>query len=64
MMQMSVNWGDAFMLAGKSFGTVFLVLVILAVVTWMIGLLFQRVKRQKAEANSAAEVDNTKEKGD
>ncbi len=56
---MSVNWGEALLIAGKSFGSVFLILIILAVVTWLIGLVFQRIKRNKAKAISATEVEET-----
>jgi Na+-transporting methylmalonyl-CoA/oxaloacetate decarboxylase gamma subunit len=59
---MSVDWGEAILLAGKSFGVVFLVLVILAVITWLIGLVFQRVKREQEKAKSATEVEETKAK--
>jgi Na+-transporting methylmalonyl-CoA/oxaloacetate decarboxylase gamma subunit len=58
----SVNWGDALLIAGKSFGSVFLILIILAVVTWLIGLVFQRTKRSKEKAKSASEVEETKTK--
>jgi Na+-transporting methylmalonyl-CoA/oxaloacetate decarboxylase gamma subunit len=59
---MSANWGEALLIAGKSFGSVFLVLVILAVVTWLIGLAFQRNKRNKEKAESAAGLEETKTK--
>lgn len=59
---MSVNWGEALLIAGKSFGSVFLILIILAVVTWLIGLVFQRIKRNKEKAISATEVEETKAK--
>jgi Na+-transporting methylmalonyl-CoA/oxaloacetate decarboxylase gamma subunit len=59
---MSVNWGEAILLAGKSFGSVFLILVILAVVTWLIGFVFQRIKRNKEKAKPATEVEETKTK--
>jgi Na+-transporting methylmalonyl-CoA/oxaloacetate decarboxylase gamma subunit len=62
MVPMSVNWGEAILLAGKSFGAVFLVLVILAVVTWLIGLVFQRIKQGQEKAKSATEVEETKAK--
>jgi Na+-transporting methylmalonyl-CoA/oxaloacetate decarboxylase gamma subunit len=62
MVPMSVNWGEAILLAGKSFGVVFLVLIILAVVTWLIGLVFQRIKRGQEKAKSATEVEETKAK--
>lgn len=62
MVPMSVNWGEALLIAGKSFGSVFLVLVILAVVTWLIGFVFQRIKRGQEKAKSATEVEETKAK--
>jgi Na+-transporting methylmalonyl-CoA/oxaloacetate decarboxylase gamma subunit len=62
MVPMSVNWGEAILLAGKSFGVVFLVLIILAVVTWLIGFVFQRIKRGQEKAKSATEVEETKAK--
>jgi Na+-transporting methylmalonyl-CoA/oxaloacetate decarboxylase gamma subunit len=62
MEPMSANWGEAILIAGKSFGTVFLVLIILAVVTWLIGFAFRRTKRVRAKGESAAEVEETKTK--
>ena len=62
MEQMAANWGEALLIAGKSFGAVFLVLVILAVVTWLMGLAFQRSKRNKEEAKAAAELEEAKTK--
>jgi Na+-transporting methylmalonyl-CoA/oxaloacetate decarboxylase gamma subunit len=54
-----VNWGQAFLIAGKGFGTVFLILIILAVVTWLIGLAFRRAGRGQGEAGSGAEGQET-----
>jgi len=62
MVPMSVNWGEAILLAGRSFGSVFLILVILAVVTWLIGFVFQRIKKRQEKAKSATEVEETKAK--
>lgn len=62
MVPMSVNWGEAILLAGKSFGSVFLILIILAVVTWLIGFVFQRIKKGEGKAKSATEVEETKAK--
>jgi Na+-transporting methylmalonyl-CoA/oxaloacetate decarboxylase gamma subunit len=62
MEQMSVNWGEALLIAGKSFGSVFIILVILAVVTWLIGLAFRRSKRNKEEVKPAGELEETKTK--
>jgi len=63
MEQMAANWGEALLIAGRSFGSVFLMLVILAVVTWLIGLAFQRSKRNREEAEPAAELEETKTEG-
>jgi Na+-transporting methylmalonyl-CoA/oxaloacetate decarboxylase gamma subunit len=49
MTPMAVDWGLAASIAGKSFGTVFLVLIILAVVTWLVGLAFRRLKKRGEE---------------
>jgi len=59
---MSVNWGEAILLVGRSFGSVFLILVILAVVTWLIGFVFQRIKKGQEKAKSAVEVEENKTK--
>jgi Na+-transporting methylmalonyl-CoA/oxaloacetate decarboxylase gamma subunit len=61
MVPMAINWDEA-LFAGKGFGAVFLILIILAVVTWLIGLIFQRVKRTQEKAKSATEVEETKAK--
>lgn len=62
MAPMSTIWGEAGRVAGIGFGTVFLVLVILAVITWLIGLIFQRVKRGQEKAQAAAETEAPKTK--
>jgi len=62
MEQMAANGGEALLIAGRSFGSVFLILVILAVVTWLIGLAFQRSKRNKEEAKSAVKMEEPKPK--
>jgi Na+-transporting methylmalonyl-CoA/oxaloacetate decarboxylase gamma subunit len=56
---MSTNWGEALVIAGKSFGTVFLVLVILAVVTWLIGLAFRRGRRVSTKGKPEAGAQET-----
>jgi Na+-transporting methylmalonyl-CoA/oxaloacetate decarboxylase gamma subunit len=61
MAPMATNWIEAVSLAGRSFGTVFLVLIILAVVTWLVGLVFQRTKRSQEKARPAAEEEETQE---
>jgi len=58
----AADWGAAGLLAVRGFGTVFLVLIILAVVTWLVGLVFQRIKRGQDKAKAAAEVEAAKTK--
>lgn len=62
MVPMTTNWVESALLAGKGFGTVFLVLIILAVVTWLVGLVFQRIKKGQEKAKSATEAEETKAK--
>jgi len=57
MAPMTTIWGEAGLVAGIGFGTVVLVLIILAVVTWLIGLIFQRIKRGQEKAKAAAETE-------
>ena len=47
---MGVDWGYAFKIGGIGFGTVFLVLVILAVVITVVGLAARRLNRSKENA--------------
>jgi len=47
---MAVDWAEAFRIGGIGFGTVFLVLVILAVVITLIGLAVRRANRGKDSA--------------
>lgn len=60
MVPMTINWGEAGLLAGRGFGAVFLMLIIIAVVTWLVGFVFQRIKKRKEKAKSAAEAETTK----
>jgi len=62
MMSMTVNWGEASLLAVKGFGTVFLVLIILAALTWLLGFIFQRVKGKRGRANPSTEVEKIRAK--
>jgi Na+-transporting methylmalonyl-CoA/oxaloacetate decarboxylase gamma subunit len=62
MEPISANWGEALVIAGKGFGTVFLILIILAVVTWLLGLIFQRIKANREKAEPPAEAEQTKPK--
>ena len=50
---MEVDWPYALRIGGTGFGTVFLVLVILAGVISLVGLVVRRMGRGKDEANSA-----------
>jgi len=59
---MTINWGEAGLLAVRGFGTVFLILIILAVVTWLVGFVFQRVNKEQKKAKSAAEAETAKTK--
>lgn len=60
MVPMTINWGEAGLLAGRGFGAVFLILIIIAVVTWLVGFVFQRIKKKKEKAKSAAEAETAK----
>ena len=62
MAPMTTIWGEAGLVAGIGFGTVVLVLVILAVITWLIGLIFQRIKRGQEKTKAAAETEAPKTK--
>jgi len=57
---MTINWGEAGLLAGRGFGAVFLILIIIAVVTWLVGFVFQRIKKKQEKAKSAAEAETAK----
>ena len=64
MIPMTIDWGMAATVAGKSFATVFLILVILAVVTWLIGFVLQRAKKREEEAKPGeVKPEETKPKG-
>lgn len=45
---MGVNWAQAAKVAGTGFGTVFAMLIILAIIFWLLGLGFQ-ARRKKGE---------------
>jgi len=59
---MTINWGEAGLLAGRSFGTVFLILIILAVVTWLVGFVVKRANKGQKNAISSAEAKTAKTK--
>lgn len=52
---MAVDWGNAFQVGGIGFGTVFLVLVILAVAVTLIGLAARRISRSRDGADTIRE---------
>ena len=52
---MGVDWGEALRIGGTGFGTVFLVLVILAVAITLIGLAIKRASRDKANSTEKGE---------
>ncbi len=60
MVPMTINWGEAGLLAGRGFGAVCLILIIIAVVTWLVGFVFQKIKKRQEKAKSAAEVETAK----
>ena len=64
MIPLTIDWGMAATVAGKSFLTVFTVLVVLAVVTWLIGFVLQRAKKREEEAKPGeVKPEETKPKG-
>ncbi|MFC1957079.1 OadG family protein [Chloroflexota bacterium] len=52
---MGVDWREALRIGGTGFGLVFLVLVILAVATVLIGLAAKRTSRDKANSTQKGE---------
>jgi Na+-transporting methylmalonyl-CoA/oxaloacetate decarboxylase gamma subunit len=54
-----IDWGAAGALAGKGFGTVFAVLVILAVMTWLIGFVSQKTRRTRTEPVPASKAEKS-----
>ena len=54
---MGVDWGQAFHIGGVGFGTVFLVLVILAVAISLVAIAVRRISRGKDNANSEHKGD-------
>ena len=47
-----VDWGFAGQIGGVGFGTVFALLIILAVVIWLVGLVLGKIGTGKAEEGS------------
>jgi len=54
---MGVDWGQAFHIGGAGFGTVFLVLIILAGAISLVGLAVKRISRGKEEASNQKKED-------
>jgi hypothetical protein len=52
---MAVDWGEALRVGGTGFGTVFLVLVILAVAITLIGLAARRLNRSQTNSEQKGE---------
>lgn len=48
---MEVPWGQAVQVGGVGFGTVFALLIILAVVIWLTGLVLTKISAGKSEAD-------------
>ena len=47
---MTVDWGFAAQIGGMGFGTVFVVLIVLAVAIWLTGLVVRKMGTSNAEA--------------
>jgi len=54
---MEVPWGEALQVGGIGFGTVFALLIILAVVIWLTGLVLGKISAGKSEADSKKKGD-------
>jgi Na+-transporting methylmalonyl-CoA/oxaloacetate decarboxylase gamma subunit len=52
---MGVDWGEALRIGATGFGLVFLVLIILAAATTLIGLAVKRTSRDKANSTQKGE---------
>jgi Na+-transporting methylmalonyl-CoA/oxaloacetate decarboxylase gamma subunit len=47
----STDWGEALKIAGEGFGITVLILIILALVTWLVGLASQRAAKGEKEGD-------------
>ena len=54
---MEVPWEQAAQVGGVGFGTVFLLLIILAIVIWLVGLVLSKISTSKAKTNNKKEGD-------
>jgi len=52
---MEVPWGQALQVGGVGFGTVFALLIILAVIIWLTGLVLSKISVAKGEADTKKE---------
>ncbi len=48
---MAVDWGFAGLVGGVGFGTVFVLLIILAVVVWLVGVVLSKLNIGKDETS-------------
>jgi len=48
---MEVQWGQALQVGGVGFGTVFALLIILAIVIWLTGLVLSKISSGKGETD-------------
>ena len=54
---MEVPWGQAVQVGGVGFGTVFALLIILAIVIWLTGLVVNKISVGKGEADTQKKGD-------
>jgi len=54
---MEVPWGEAAQIGGVGFGTVFALLIILAIIIWLTGLVFGKTSTGKSETDSQKKGD-------
>ena len=44
---MWIDWGFAGLISGVGFGFIFVVLIILAVIVWLLGIIFKKISSRK-----------------
>ena len=49
---MAIDWGEAVRIGSWGFGTVFVILIILAVTIWFIGFIFSKTGTSEDEASN------------
>jgi len=54
---MEVPWGQAAQIGGVGFGTVFALLIILAIIIWLTGLVLGKISASRSETNSQKKGD-------